>query len=307
MIRLAQPSAPLVAMLLIAASMLNSLRELQGQELQALDGEWIYVEDLTEGRSLERLGPPMSARFSMKVEADAIILNGHGSSHRDVRIALDGAISEVAERTSIYRYHGSWTDGTFAYEVNIERLGEAAPNSLRQIRRSFRLTDAGLVVTVAVDPPIIPESTGLYRHAEDIEMPAALPATINDIAWLSGDWVGKKSTGSSIEERWSPPLGGAMLAISRSVNTSGQMFAFEYLRIVEREEGLIYVAQPSGKTAVEYVLTELSDSRAVFENPRHDYPKRIVYELSAEGKLSASIGYLIGGTPTRFEFEREAE
>lgn len=307
MIRYAKPSALLVAMLVIAASMNNSVNKLQAQELQALDGEWIYVEDLTEGKSLEKLGPPMSARFSMKVEADAVILNGHGSSHRDVRIALLGAITEIAESSSIYRYHGSWSEGTFAYEVNIERLGEAAPNSLRQIRRSFRVSDAGLVVTVAVDPPILPESTGLYRHAEDIEMPAALPATINDIAWLSGDWVGKRSTGSSIEERWSPPLGGAMLAISRSVNTSGKMFAFEYLRIVEREGGLVYVAQPGGKTAVEYVLTELSESRAVFDNPRHDYPKRIVYELSAEGKLSATIGYMVGGTPTRFEFEREAD
>ena len=43
----------------------------------------------------------------------------------------------------------------------------------------------------------------------------------------------------------------------------------------------------------------------MFENPRHDYPKRIVYELSAEGRLSATIGQLKGGTPRRFEFKRE--
>jgi len=43
----------------------------------------------------------------------------------------------------------------------------------------------------------------------------------------------------------------------------------------------------------------------VFENPRHDYPKRIVYELSAEGGLRASIGFTKGGTPRRFEFTRD--
>jgi hypothetical protein len=43
----------------------------------------------------------------------------------------------------------------------------------------------------------------------------------------------------------------------------------------------------------------------VFENPRHDYPKRIVYELSAEGGLSATIGFAKGGSPRRFEFKRE--
>jgi hypothetical protein len=43
----------------------------------------------------------------------------------------------------------------------------------------------------------------------------------------------------------------------------------------------------------------------VFDNPRHDYPKRIVYELSADGKLAATIGYMKGGTPRTFEFARE--
>jgi hypothetical protein len=50
---------------------------------------------------------------------------------------------------------------------------------------------------------------------------------------------------------------------------------------------------------------EADPRRAVFDNPRHDYPKRIVYELSAEGVLSATIGFMKGGTPRRFEWKRE--
>lgn len=103
------------------------------------------------------------------------------------------------------------------------------------------------------------------------------------------------TAGSSIEERWSPPLGGAMLAVSRPVNTSGKMVAFEYLRIVEREGGLVYIAQPGGAKPTEFTLAEVSPTRAVFDNPRHDYPKRIVYELSSEGGLSATIGFTKGG------------
>ena len=96
-----------------------------------------------------------------------------------------------------------------------------------------------------------------------------------------------------------------MLAVSRSVNTSGKMFAFEYLRIVERDGGLVYIAQPGGAKGTEFVLTELTATRAVFENPRHDYPNRIVYELSPESGLIATIGQTKGGTPRRFEFKRE--
>ena len=278
----------------------------QPDGLRALDGEWIYVEDRTEGRPLEQLGPPMASKFSMRVEEGAVVLNGHGSGHRDVRIALDGSTNEITEPKTISRYRGAWKDDTFEYQVEFVRASDNAPDgSIRMIRRSFRITTDGLVVSVVVDPPAGAESVGLYRHPQDIAMPAPAKAAIGDMAWLAGAWVGTRSSGSSIEERWSPPLGGAMLAVSRTVNTGGKMNAFEYLRIVERDGGLVYFAQPGGAKATEFVLTELTTKRAVFVNPRHDYPNRIVYELSAEGRLSATIGQLKGGTPRRFEFKRE--
>ncbi len=279
----------------------------QADELRAMDGEWIFVEDRTEGRTLEQLTPPMSSKFSLRVEEGVVVLNGHGSGHRDVRISLDGAITEIVEPTSTARYQGTWQEGTFEYEVAFERTTGKAPNGIGLIRRTFRITADGLLVGVAVDPPAGNESFGLYRHAEDIAMPTPAKASISDLNWLAGAWVGTRSSGSSIEERWSPPLGGAMLAVSRSVNTSGKMFAFEYLRIVERDGGLVYIAQPGGKTPTEFVLSEFSPTHAVFDNPRHDYPKRIMYELSSEGVLIATIGFLKGGTPNRFEFKRHRE
>lgn len=281
----------------------------QSGDLRAVDGEWIFIEDKTDGRALEQLGPPMASKFTMRVEEGAVVLDGHGSGHRNVRIALDGTVAEITEPKTISRYHGSWKDGVFEYEVAFERVGGGGPEGIRLIRRTFRMTPDGLLVSVAVDPPAGSESVGLYRHAEDIPMPTPAKAVIADMAWLAGAWVGTRSSGSSIEERWSPPLGGAMLAVSRTVNTSGRMNAFEYLRIVERDGGLVYVAQPGGAKGTEFVLTEVRAEngarRAVFENPRHDYPKRIVYEVTAEGGLSATIGQMKGGTPRRFEFKRE--
>ena len=288
---------------LVAASTSSELSA-QAEAVRALDGEWVYVEDRTEGRALERMGPPMSAKFSMRVEEGAIFLDGHGSGHRNVRIALDGSTTEVAEQKRVVRYRGSWQDGVFAYEVTFEREANAT-GGIGMIRRTFRHTPDGLLVSVVVDPPAGEESLGLYRHAQDIPLPAPAKATVGDLGWLAGAWVGSRSSGSSVEERWSPPLGGAMLAVSRTVNTSGKMVAFEFLRIVERDGGLVYMAQPGGAKATEFVLTELGQKRAVFDNPRHDYPKRIVYELSDEGGLTATIGYTKGGTPRRFEFKVE--
>jgi hypothetical protein len=242
----------------------------------------------------------MSSTFSMHIEKGAVVLvRGHGSGHRDVRVALDGSITEVAEPGKASRCRGAWKGGAFTYEVDFVRGSNNAPDGL--IRREFRITADGLLVRVAFGSS---ESIGLYRHAEDIVMPAPTKAAIDDMAWLVGAWVGTSSSGASSEERWSPPLGGAMLGVSRTVSR-GKMSAFEYLRIVERDGGLVYIAQPGGNPPTEFVLTTLTTTRAVFDNPRHDYPKRIVYERSAEGDLSATIGFMKGGSPRRLGYKRE--
>lgn len=289
----------------LRAALAETAPSTQPDGLRALDGEWIYVEDRTEGRTLEQLGPPMASKFSMRVEEGAVVLNGHGAGHKDVRVTLDGSVSEVKAPKVISRYRGAWKDGTFEYQVSFDRIGEAATEGIKSIRRSFRHTADGLLVSVVVDPPMVQDSVGLYRRAEEIALPTPAKAGISDVAWLSGAWVGSRGSGSSIEERWSPPKGGAMLAVSRTVNSSGRMSGFEFLRIVERDGGLVYIAQPGGAKPTEFVMTEVSTSRAVFENPRHDYPKRIIYELSTDGGLSATIGFIKGGTPQRFEFKRE--
>ena len=57
------------------------------------------------------------------------------------------------------------------------------------------------------------------RVAEDIAMPVPARATIGDMEWLAGAWVGTRASGSAIEERWSPTAGGAMLGVSRTITT----------------------------------------------------------------------------------------
>lgn len=279
----------------------------QPDGLRALDGEWLYVEDRTEGRALEQLTPPMSSKVSFRVEEGAIVLVwGHGGRRGNVRIALDGSVTEVSDTNGeVARYRGEWKDGALTYEIDFVRKPGEAPEGL--IRREFRMTNDGLIVRSNLGSPAgLFASVGLYRHAQDIALPAPAKAAIGDLAWLAGAWVGTRGSegATSIEERWSPPLGGAMLAVSRTVSR-GKMNAFEFLRIVERDGGLVYIAQPGGAAPTEFVLTELGEKRAVFDNPRHDYPKRIVYQLSAEGSLSATIGFTKGGTPRRFEFKRE--
>jgi len=279
-------------------------RSAQAGDLRALDGEWLYMEDLTEGRAIEDQQPPMSVTFALRVEDDAVVMvRGTGARQREEPIPLDGSTTEVPGTGSVSLYRGEWKRGVLEYDIDTVRLSDGAIVS--RIRREFRSTPEGLQVHVVVGEPPVLDSVALYGHPQDIPLPEPARAAMADMDWLTGAWVGVRGS-SSIEERWSPPLGGAMLGVSRTVK-DGSMVAFEYLRIVERGGGLVYVAQPGGNPATEFVLTDLSATRAVFENPRHDSPQRIVYELSDEGALTASIGFAKGGRPQRFEFVREDE
>mgnify|MGYP001496023805 CR=1 FL=1 len=270
--------------------------------LRALDGVWIYVEDRTEGRASEQHQPSMSAKVTLRIEEDAFVLVRRDG---ELRIPLDGSATEVTREGRVSRYRGAWKDGAFEYESEPVRAADDTRTG-GLIQWVLRPTADGLLASVAVDPPSGFKSVALYRHPEDIALPTPAEAEIDDMAWLAGAWTGTRgaSGATSIEERWSPPLGGAMLAVSRTVSR-GKMVAFEFLRIVERDGGLVYKAQPNGTPPTEFVLTELDKKRAVFENPRHDFPQRIVYELSAKGRLTASIGFANGGRPQRFEFKRE--
>lgn len=273
-----------------------------------LDGEWVYVEDQTEGRALEQMSPPMGSKFIFKAEEDAIVLVwGHGGNgNRDVRIKLDGTPTEIPGATAgaLVRYRANWKDGVLTYDMEFIRAAGGAPETV--IKREFRPSKDGLIVRSNLGTGSDLGPTGLYRHPADIAMPTPFKAVIGDISWLSGVWTGARGTNGAItfEERWSPPKGGAMLATSRTVNAAGRMSAFEFLRIVERDGGLVYIAQPGGVAPTEFVLSELTTKRAVFDNPRHDYPQRIVYELSGDS-LTATIGFMKGGMPRKFEFKRE--
>ena len=270
----------------------------QDEDLQKLDGEWLFVEDRTEGRADDEGQAPMNVKFTLRVEEDGVI---YPRSRGDERIALDGSVIEKQEVDgSIARYRGEWKKKDAWLEYTLERVRPPEDEPGYILKRVFRVTDEGLLVYVFSNKSS--KQVALYRHPEDIDLPEPKPAEIAEVEWLAGAWAGTKHT-SSIEEHWSPPKGGAMLGVSRTVK-GDKMVQFEFLRIVERDTGLVYIAQPGGRTPTEFVLTNLGDRKAVFVNPRHDYPQRIVYRLSKEGTLTTSVGFAKGHLQS-YTFERE--
>jgi hypothetical protein len=108
------------------------------------------------------------------------------------------------------------------------------------------------------------------------------------LAWLTGCWASEGGESGS-GEQWMAPAGGTLLGMSRTVR-DGRTVAHEFLRIVETEDGsLAYIARPSGQPEARFELATLGEHEVVFENPRHDFPQRVVYRLDSGGVLRARI------------------
>lgn len=120
---------------------------------------------------------------------------------------------------------------------------------------------------------------------------AAAGSSLADLAWMAGSWRAEWPGGSS-EELWTDPDGGLMLGLNRSVR-EGKKTGFEFLRIEERNGAVVYLASPGGASPTAFELTEAKRNRAVFENPKHDFPQRIVY-WKKDTNLCARVETLAG-------------
>jgi Domain of unknown function (DUF6265) len=138
--------------------------------------------------------------------------------------------------------------------------------------------------------------------------PKSVPGwTIADLVWMSGDWQTDPTDRAVSEEHWTRPAGGSMIGMSRTL-VGDRTASFEFLRIEARGDAIYYVASPKGRCpATDFKLTRLSGSEAVFENPEHDFPKRIIYRRNSEGGLSASVDGGEGTKSEKFDFKAMAK
>lgn len=113
-----------------------------------------------------------------------------------------------------------------------------------------------------------------------------------DLAWLAGHWTVELGP-TTIEEVWLAPAGGFLLGMNRTAAKSGPG-QFEYLRIEQRKDGIVYVASPGGRPPTDFPLVDCGKDFVLFANPEHDFPKEIRYELTPEG-LHARVSGDAGG------------
>lgn len=292
-------AAVVVAVMVMAAAVMPG-----SQARPDFSGAWVASTEAAGGLPAAP-GPVLGARLWLRHAGDRLTVV---RSVRDATVAatfpLDG--SEVRTRVPGGVCQGdaesidtaAWDGPAIAFTT----IGSVPPGGgtplKAGVRRVLRLPSADTLVIEgsmreSVQAPPRRVAT-VYKRSSDpvpaLDQPAATRAraTLAQVAWISGTWRGTAGS-ATVEERWTPAEGGAMLATARTLRGTA-MTAFEFLCIAERNGGLVYSAMPNARTpATDFTLTAITADSATFENPTHDFPKRIRYARTPDGSLETSI------------------
>lgn len=292
-----------------------------GQSKPDLSGTWTLSNDAPlAANGKPAPAPGFGASINIHQTSEVITISRlMGGTTVHVPHSLDGR--EITTRSAGRLCRGesgavwtaSWEEGVFVTRLTGIIAAGATSVTPSSVTTSFRLDSLEILavdVSVRSSGTAEPRTTSTrYRRtgqavAPPASEPAPLEATIAQAAWLAGTWSGTAGKDTT-EERWTPPSGGSMIAISRTLR-SGQMNAFEFLCIVERGGGLVYQAMPNGRQpATDFVLTKIGENSLTFENPSHDFPKMIRYALTDDGTLEATVSGSEGQKPLVFRLRRQ--
>ena len=133
---------------------------------------------------------------------------------------------------------------------------------------------------------------------------ATAAQSLAQLAWMQGSWT-QNQNGTIVQESWLGPRGGMLAGVNLTSSPKGA--SFEFLRIVEKEGVISYLASPGGAAPTAFKLKELVGQRVVFENTANDFPQRILYWKDADGSLHARIEGSIGGKARAMDWRFTAD
>jgi hypothetical protein len=132
------------------------------------------------------------------------------------------------------------------------------------------------------------DSGGTAPHASTEELAG--------MSWLAGAWSGAM-WGGRFDAWYSSPEGGKIIGHSKLAREEREVF-YEFEVFEAEGEAVVLRPFPGGKRAVTLTLSSHDPEarKAVFENPKKDYPTRIVYHRIADDNLVITLSDPHGGS-----------
>ena len=115
--------------------------------------------------------------------------------------------------------------------------------------------------------------------------------------WLLGNWEKKDSLGT-LTESWQTLDDSTFVAQSFYITPKNDTVHRETIELMQKGDFLLYSATVEGENnglPTPFQMTESTDSLLVFENPKHDYPQKIRYQLNIDKSVFITISGTLSG------------
>ncbi|WP_125719128.1 DUF6265 family protein [Flavobacterium ustbae] len=124
-----------------------------------------------------------------------------------------------------------------------------------------------------------------------IETPLKTKSNIEKASWFIGEW-GNKSEEGELTERWKKVNDSVYFGESYFVVGGKDTVFGEHVNLEDKNGKLSFTVTVPGQNdelPVTFEMTTSTDNQIVFENPKHDYPSKIVYNKVGNDSLVAEI------------------
>lgn len=115
--------------------------------------------------------------------------------------------------------------------------------------------------------------------------------------WLLGAWQ-KQTDTSNLVETWKRENDSTLTGTSFFILNKKDTLHREIIELVEKNNLLIYTSTIFGENndePVAFQKTMETETELIFENPKHNYPQKIVYKKISSSQLSATISGKVNG------------
>lgn len=122
--------------------------------------------------------------------------------------------------------------------------------------------------------------------------------------WLPGKWENKTAEGNLLEI-WKKKNDSIYDGASYYIKGKDTLH-FETIQLIQKGENLLYVSTIRGQNndkPVTFIHISENEKQLVFENPKNDYPKKIVYSLITKNNLGIEISGTQEGKPSLEQYK----
>ena len=119
---------------------------------------------------------------------------------------------------------------------------------------------------------------------------------LNPAQWIIGSWEQKTDKGI-LTESWQRQNDSVFVGSCYFINESDTLHR-ETILLEQRADSITYSANVKGQNndkAVPFTLTTANTNSLLFENLKHDYPQKIVYQKNKSNGLVVTISGILQG------------